>query len=471
MHIAVEGCGHGDLDAIYAEIQRREVTIGCRVDLLIICGDFQAVRNFGDLATMACPVRYRKLGDFHRYYSGEKKAPVLTLFIGGNHEASNHLQELYYGGWVCPNIYYLGAAGVVRYGGLRISGISGIYNQRDYKKGRFEQPPYNRDDERSIYHVRGYDVERLALIREGVHVMASHDWPCNIEKYGNVERLISQKRHFAKDIYNGCLGSPPNMFLLQRLQPLYWFSAHMHAYFTATYVHPVVNAGTIDGTDAIAISNPDAIPLGDLDDDSESNDDDVIQFQTSIQAIEPIVTESNPEAISLAMSDDDDEEAEETSSSSTNINETTTITAPVVAVVEKFPTTTFLALSKRESRYEFLDIIEIDDNTTESTPILSYDPEWLAILRATRSYLSLDYHQPNIPSNDAIYRKIDQERAWIDANIANLQVPHNFTITAPPPTPDEANGPVQTQAVTPRFTRNPQTTQFCQMLGIVEPIW
>lgn len=45
-----------------------------------------------------------------RYYSGEKMAPVLTIFIGGNHEASNHLQELPYGGWVAPNIYFLGRA-------------------------------------------------------------------------------------------------------------------------------------------------------------------------------------------------------------------------------------------------------------------------------------------------------------------------------------------------------------------------
>lgn len=43
-----------------------------------------------------------------RYYSGEKKAPILTIFIGGNHEASNYLQELPYGGWVAPNIYYMG---------------------------------------------------------------------------------------------------------------------------------------------------------------------------------------------------------------------------------------------------------------------------------------------------------------------------------------------------------------------------
>lgn len=52
--------------------------------------------------------RVQQLPCLCRYYSGEKKAPVLTVFIGGNHEASNHLQELPYGGWVAPNIYYLG---------------------------------------------------------------------------------------------------------------------------------------------------------------------------------------------------------------------------------------------------------------------------------------------------------------------------------------------------------------------------
>jgi len=45
---------------------------------------------------------------FERYYKGEKKAPILTIVIGGNHEASNYMQELPYGGWLAPNIYYLG---------------------------------------------------------------------------------------------------------------------------------------------------------------------------------------------------------------------------------------------------------------------------------------------------------------------------------------------------------------------------
>jgi hypothetical protein len=34
------------------------------------------------------------MNTFYKYYSGEKVAPVTTLFIGGNHEASSHLWEL-----------------------------------------------------------------------------------------------------------------------------------------------------------------------------------------------------------------------------------------------------------------------------------------------------------------------------------------------------------------------------------------
>jgi lariat debranching enzyme len=43
---------------------------------------------------MAVPPKYRHIQTFYKYYSGEKTAPMLTIFIGGNHEASNHLWEL-----------------------------------------------------------------------------------------------------------------------------------------------------------------------------------------------------------------------------------------------------------------------------------------------------------------------------------------------------------------------------------------
>ncbi len=42
-----------------------------------------------------------------------------------------------YGGWVAPNIYYLGYGGVVDIGGLRIAGLSGIYKKYNYLKGNY----------------------------------------------------------------------------------------------------------------------------------------------------------------------------------------------------------------------------------------------------------------------------------------------------------------------------------------------
>lgn len=111
--IAIEGCAHGTLDEIYEAVVESERQTGKKIDLLISCGDFQAVRNTGDLECLSCPpkvrlcvfsgrqrsmlclpLQYRAMNSFYKYYSGEKVAPVLTLFIGGNHEAANHLREL-----------------------------------------------------------------------------------------------------------------------------------------------------------------------------------------------------------------------------------------------------------------------------------------------------------------------------------------------------------------------------------------
>jgi len=65
MQVAVEGCCHGELDRTYATLKELESHTDQKADVLIICGDFQAIRNQSDLLCMAVPQKYRQLGQFH----------------------------------------------------------------------------------------------------------------------------------------------------------------------------------------------------------------------------------------------------------------------------------------------------------------------------------------------------------------------------------------------------------------------
>ncbi|KAF4358567.1 hypothetical protein F8388_014338 [Cannabis sativa] len=250
MKIAVEGCMHGDLDNVYKTLQYLETLNNIKIDLLICCGDFQSVRNENDLESLNVPPKYRSMNSFWKYYSGQEIAPYPTIFIGGNHEASNYLWELYYGGWAAPNIYFLGFSGVVKFGNVRIGGLSGIYNNRNYYSGHFERPPYNESTIRSIYHVREYDVHKLMQVQEPIDIFLSHDWPLGITDCGDWKQLVRFKPYFEKEIQERTLGSKPAAELLEKLKPPYWFSAHLHCKFAARVRHgeggPVTNFLALD---------------------------------------------------------------------------------------------------------------------------------------------------------------------------------------------------------------------------------
>ncbi|TXT10771.1 hypothetical protein VHUM_02276 [Vanrija humicola] len=239
LQIAVQGCSHGSLTAIYDTVAEFEARKGQKVKLLLLCGDFQALRSRHDFASLAVPVKYQTLGTFHEYYAGTRVAPVLTIVIGGNHEASNYMWELYHGGWLAPNIYYLGTAGSVLVDGLRISGASGIFKEHDYRKGHFERMPLTGSQVRSKYHIRQYDVAKL-MQRSHSSIFLSHDWPISIPHYGNTKALLARKPFFRSEVEKNTLGSPPLLSLLDHIQPAFWFSAHLHVKFAALYEHPEI---------------------------------------------------------------------------------------------------------------------------------------------------------------------------------------------------------------------------------------
>ncbi|KAL1840914.1 hypothetical protein VTJ49DRAFT_7612 [Mycothermus thermophilus] len=490
VRVAVEGCGHGTLNAIYAAVKRAcDERQWDGVDLLIIGGDFQAVRNAADLNVMSVPAKYRELGDFHEYYSGVRTAPYLTIFVAGNHEASSHLWELYYGGWVAPNIYYMGAANVLRLGPLRIAGLSGIWKGFDYRKQHHERLPFNSDDIKSFYHVREIDVRKLLQLRTQVDVAISHDWPRGIEKHGNYKKLFQMKPDFQAESRDGTLGNPAAEYILDRLRPAFWFSAHMHCKFAAIKQFEPAGAGpaTAKATQAASVpeaqpgpaANPDEIDL-DMDDGDGSNS------TPTAEAASAGSVASQPAGNPASEEQGSDDQATTESlraqlpaafAKPAQANPPPTRQTPGQPVPPGITNTTtrFLALDKCLPGRKFLQLLEIPASSpppsNSSRPYrLQYDPEWLSIIRAFHPLLRIGDRTATTPPDEgeAHYAPlIDAARAWVDENVTCLDVPSDFAVTAPPHRPGV--DPERTDEQPVEWT-NPQTVRFCEMLGL-ENYW
>ncbi|GAA6000947.1 RNA lariat debranching enzyme [Rhodotorula paludigena] len=533
LRVAVVGCSHGTLDDIYATVARCDEEARSRgepeIDLVLCCGDFQAMRNTSDLQTMACPVKYRALGHFHQYYAERKRAPKLTIVIGGNHESSGYMWELYHGGWLAPDIYFLGFAGSVLVDGwLRIAGASGIWKSGDWKKGHFETVPFDDRTIRSVYHIREYDVARLLQLKnrgKAVDVFLSHDWPLGIEQHGDVDQLICDKPFFRDEIATNTLGSPPLHALLTSLQPRHWFSAHLHVKFAALFHH--------DGTKTQAVrrgggyggfghsapqtrvpaapsaatpkaeDNPDEIQLDDDDEgaaaaggSAAAPEGPASEEKGCPSGCAPATGEhahdqvssagaaENPDEITL-----DDEDADGPSGGDARMEVTQEEVANVpVESASRGPTTKFLALSKPAGKgRDFLQVLDIDSpapaevpapaptaadvdfSASRSRPKLFFDPHWLAIVRSTAPFLSLNQRPTPFPPLSELTQSIESDYKWVSENVGKggdglveVEEVMQFRRTAPTQEEWEAQGMIQM----PSWYTNPQTLAFAELLSI-----
>jgi lariat debranching enzyme len=80
----------------------------------------------------------------------------------------------FHGGWVAPNIYYLGIGGVVNFRGLRIAGWSGIYKDKDWSMGYHEKPPFDDGTMRTSYHVREWALWRMLQVHNTTRLYLIH---------------------------------------------------------------------------------------------------------------------------------------------------------------------------------------------------------------------------------------------------------------------------------------------------------
>ncbi len=90
---AIFGDIHGKQDLMYQTALAWERESGDSIDAVLQVGDFETIRTESDLEHYYAPQRHHDMGDFAGYHDGTKKAPFLTLFIGGNHEAWDVLAQ------------------------------------------------------------------------------------------------------------------------------------------------------------------------------------------------------------------------------------------------------------------------------------------------------------------------------------------------------------------------------------------
>lgn len=221
MRIAVFGDIHGHWcnfrDAVL------ELQSNSPLDLVLQCGDAQPFRNEGDLEYMHCPKKYRELGDFWMFYKGAEEFPVPLLFIGGNHEPWNFLDENRKGGILVPNIEFLGRVGMRNINGIQIVGLSGVYSPKYFNASHIDWPYPISMRKQAIYY--NYEDLDKALGFGEADILLVHEWPS----------LMNRARNADWPSHWGVVGSEHLTDLVELLSPKYVFCAHMH--IQAEYRH------------------------------------------------------------------------------------------------------------------------------------------------------------------------------------------------------------------------------------------
>ncbi|KAJ2843160.1 lariat debranching enzyme, partial [Coemansia erecta] len=373
----------------------------------------------------------------------------------------------------------MGGSSVVRFGGLRIGGISGIFKDFDFAKGYYEQPPFRGHSRASMHHVRSFEIFKMLQVRNPLDIVVSHDWPQKIESFGDTANLLAKKPFFKADIEKNVLGSPANALLMERLRPKWWFSAHLHVRFTAELgpsqtIHgkgwngvppydniskngsaSYIGANSVSGTEAGTGvgTNNDEITIASFSDDEEAEEQQAAVAPSSPDGSEVnrariplnLPPPKNTDAVSVVdVLTHNPEHREEQHSPLPQQKDETKIEMPVKddPVDPKEPTfadprvpgrsTKFLALDKCLPRRQFMEVIDVEVDGDYDPNVrhlqLEYDPEWLAILRLCQQHIPTD-ESPFFPPEKAVFtgdaslvplfpdRLLNQELEWVNANV------------------------------------------------------
>ncbi len=232
IHFAAVGDVHGSLTRLDEGLRRWNSVHPTRpLDFALQVGDLEAIRDDRDLASVIGPEKYRTRGTFSEYHSGARKFPVTTHAIGGNHEAHTHFEEHPNGGHLADNIYYEGRTFVRNINGLRVAGLSGIFNEDVYNNGRPsahpEVPGKRAKNWRPWTYFTKEEIESAKKLFAGAEVLMLHEWPAHLFDILDPHTT----RGDTNDFLAAC-GSEPALDLLATVKPDLLICGHMHSFLS-----------------------------------------------------------------------------------------------------------------------------------------------------------------------------------------------------------------------------------------------
>ncbi len=254
-YFAAVGDVHGEMYLMLAILDKIQSKLNKSISFVLQVGDFEPHRNYADVMTMDAPSKYKKLGEFHHFYTKNYQFPYPIYFIGGNHEPYGFLDRLPPKVTeIASNCYYLGRVGCLELAGLKIVGVSGIYKAKLFDN----RPPISQINSRSNSDYIGFTYKEInqAIDYQKTDILLLHEWANNIvaEKDQEILSQYLPRRKYEE------IGNEYASYLIEILQPRLVLCGHMHFPYRNSLSFPDGNschicclANVTKGREAMAI--------------------------------------------------------------------------------------------------------------------------------------------------------------------------------------------------------------------------
>lgn len=223
VYFAAVGDVHGHMNAMVEMLTSWEKATCRKLEFVLQVGDFEPHRDEKDLATMAAPSKYRKLGDFPDFYQNKKTFPWPLYFIGGNHEPYGFLDLFPQGQEITSKCYYLGRIGKVEVASLTIAGLSGIYREDKFEWPRPNISEIEKKSNKEYIYFTKEEVNKISEFSTP-HILLFHEWPANIIDKENYKEFETLRHALGYDD----VGNEYARLVTEILEPDLVICGHMH---------------------------------------------------------------------------------------------------------------------------------------------------------------------------------------------------------------------------------------------------